>query len=100
MANTLKKLASGTFATTVGDLYTASGSGFVKKIKICNKNTTTAKYFTMLFDGVEVYYQHSVAAKDTLEIPCNGDIIESTKKITGLAESTDITYYISGMEVS
>ena len=101
MAVTAKKLASGTFGTSSATLYTAPAAtqGIVKNIKVCNKNASAAKYVTILFDGVEVVYQHSIAAKDTINIPCS-DVIEATKLITGLAESADVTYYISGYEKS
>jgi hypothetical protein len=101
MADTLKKLASGTFATVEATLYTvpANTKAIIKSIILCNKNTAAAKYVTLKFAGTEVVFQHAVAAKDTVCLQITG-ILEAGAVIAGLAESTDVTFYISGIEVA
>jgi len=101
MADTLKKLASGTLGTSSGTLYTAGAgvTAIVKEITLCNK-TGTAATATILFDGVNIATAHSIAANDTLLLPMRS-IVEATKLITGLAGTgSAIDYYISGIEVT
>ncbi len=100
MADTLKKLASGTLGTTEATLYTvpASTKTIVKSIILCNK-TSSDKYATITFAGTDVIYQHTVKAKDTLVVQMTA-ILEASATIAGLASvASAINYYISGIEV-
>lgn len=100
MADTLKKLCSGTLSTTAGTLYTASTSvqAIVKCISLCNKSTSAATA-SVLFDGVNIICGHSIAANDSLSIPVT-HIVEPSKLITGLAGTSSVVdYYFSGIEV-
>jgi len=100
MADTLKKLASGTLGTTEATLYTvpASTKTIVKSIILCNKTTSTATA-TIKFAGVEVVAAHAVKANDTLCVQITG-VLEASATIAGLASAASaINYYISGIEV-
>jgi len=100
MADTLKKLASGTLDTSSATLYTVptGTKTIVKSIILCNK-TASDKYATITFAGTNVIYQHTVKAKDTLVVQMTA-ILEASATIAGLAEAAStIEYYISGVEV-
>jgi hypothetical protein len=101
MADTLKMLGKGTLGTSSGTLYTAPSATkvIIKEMSLCNK-TASAATATILFDGVNICADHSIAANDTLLLPMH-HIIEATKLITGLAGTgSAIDYYISGIEVA
>jgi hypothetical protein len=101
MADTLKKLASGTLGTGNATLYTAGAAtkAIVKSIALCNK-TATAATATIKFDGINIVAAHSIAGNDTLILPMT-QIVEATKLIEGLAGTgSAIDYYISGIEVT
>jgi len=100
MAETLKKLASGTLGTTEATLYTvpASTKTIVKSIILCNK-TASAATATIKFAGVEVIAAHTIKANDTLCVQITG-VLEASATIAGLASAASaINYYVSGVEV-
>jgi len=101
MADTLKKLGSGTLTTGSVTLYTTPSltKTIVKSIILCNYTASDATV-TIAFAGVNVIYEHTIIAKDTLTIQITG-ILEASTAITGLASAgTSINYYISGIEVT
>jgi len=101
MADTLKKLGSGTLTTGSVTLYTtpAATKAIVKSIILCNYTASDATV-TIAFAGVNVIYTHTIASYDTLTVQITG-VLEATTTITGLASAgTAITYYISGIEVN
>lgn len=101
MANTFKKLTSGTFTNGSATIYTvpAATKTLVKELIFCNK-TAGAITVTLTYDGVNIVNAQSIAANTTLIIPCNS-ILEATKIMAGLASAnTSIDYYISGMEMA
>ena len=102
MADTYKKLASGTLGTESAPLYTApvGGPAIVQSILLCNK-TAGDLHVTLTAAAVNVVYQHVVPANDTLVLSGLGLILDAEAVIAGLAEAAaSVDYYISGLEMA
>jgi len=102
MAVINRRLSSGTLGTSNATLYTVptGKSTIIKSITLCNI-TDTSVTLTLKLNGVELYLDKSINAKDTLIINPLDQIIGSTELIEGSASaSAAIKYMISGKEFS
>jgi len=100
MATTNLRLAKGTAPTTLTAVYTvpANTRTCIKSWHVCNKNTTAAKYVTIVVAGTELIFQYPVPAKDTIHEHPVDQILEAGETIQVLGESADLVFYISGRE--
>lgn len=100
MANSVKKLARGSVATTDTTVYTAPGSGQAVVTNIVLTNTTAAAITaTVKLATVEVLAGVSIAANgvfafDLRQVLDNNDVISASASAGGLK------LHISGMEVT
>jgi hypothetical protein len=100
MASQFKVLFRGAAATSSTTLYTvpAATTAVVNNIIVAN-TSNAARTYTMSLDGVKIAEAVSIPANDSLAIDIK-QILAATKTITGLASNTDVTFHISGLEIS
>jgi hypothetical protein len=100
MASQFKVFFRGAAATSSTTLYTvpAATTAVVNNIIVANTSNASRTY-TMSLDGVKIAEAVSIPANDSLAIDIK-QILAATKTITGLASNTDVTFHISGLEIS
>jgi len=100
MASQFKVFFRGAAQTTSQTLYTvpAATTAVVNNIVVSNTSNASRTY-TMSLDGVKIAEAVSIPANDSLAIDIK-QILDATKTITGLASNTDVTFHISGLEIS
>jgi hypothetical protein len=100
MASQFKVFFRGAAATTSQTLYTvpAATTAVVNNIVVSNTSNASRTY-TMSLDGVKIAEAVTIPANDSLAIDIK-QILDATKTITGLASNTDVTFHISGLEIT
>jgi len=100
MAIAFKALFRGAAQTTSQTLYTvpAATTAVVNNIVVSNTSNASRTY-TLSLDDVKIAEAVSIPANDSLAIDIK-QILEATETITGLASNTDVTFHISGLEIS
>lgn len=100
MAIAFKALFRGAATTGSSTLYTvpAATTAVVNNIVIANTSNASRTY-TLSLDGVKIAEAVSIPANDSLSIDLK-QILSATKTITGLASATDVTFHISGLEIT
>ena len=100
MAIAFKALFRGAATTGSSTLYTvpAATTAVVNNIVVANTSNASRTY-TLSLDGVKIAEAVSVPANDSLSIDLK-QILAATKTITGLASATDVTFHISGLEIT
>lgn len=71
----------------------------VKALTICN-NTTSNITVSFLFGGTYVIGGHVIKANDTITIPFLDQVLHAGEAITATASAVNVSYYISGKEVT
>jgi len=100
MAIAFKVLFRGAAQTNSQTLYTvpAATTAVVNNIVVANTSNASRTY-TLSLDGVKIAEEVTIPANDSLAIDIK-QILEATETITGLASDTDVTFHISGLEIS
>jgi len=100
MAIAFKALFRGAASATVQTLYTvpAATTAVVNNIVVANTSNASRTY-TLSLDDVKIAEAVSIPANDSLAIDIK-QILDATKTITGLASNTDVTFHISGLEIT
>ena len=100
MAIAFKALFRGAATTGSTTLYTvpAATTAVVNNIVVANTSNASRTY-TLSLDDVKIAEAVTVPANDSLAIDIK-QILEATETITGLASDTDVTFHISGLEIS
>jgi hypothetical protein len=100
MASQFKVLFRGAAATSSQTLYTvpAATTAVVNNVVVANTSNASRTY-TLSLDGVKIAEAVTVPANDSLAIDIK-QILDATKTITGLASNTDVTFHISGLEIT
>jgi hypothetical protein len=104
MATITKALARGSFGTSLADLYTVPTTGttsIVTNIVVTNSSSGSATFY-LLLDGVELFANTQLEPYGTLTVDIKQvlDANSTPKKIKGYANSTNVRYHISGVEIS
>jgi hypothetical protein len=103
MANSAKVLFRGAatvYTTPATTLYTVPSltTTVVTNIVVSN-NGTTAGYYTISIDGTVLVPALEIAGNSVISLDIK-QVAEATKVITGNANTTDIKFHISGMEIA
>ena len=100
MANSVKKLARGSVATTDTTVYTAPGSGQAVVTNIVLTNTTGAAIeATVKLATVEVLAAVAIAANGVFAFDLR-QVLDQSEVISASASATGLKLHISGMEVT
>jgi hypothetical protein len=100
MATTFKVLFRGSAATTTQTLYTVPSETITVVNSIVVANTSSsARSYTLSLAGVKIAETVSVPANDSISIDIK-QTLNSANTISGLASNTDVTFHISGIEVT
>lgn len=100
MANTFKALYRGNASTSSSTLYTvpASTTTLVSSIVVANISASGQTY-TLNLDGVAIASLVPIPANDSVILEPK-QVIETTKTITGFASAENVTFHISGLEIT
>jgi len=100
MAIAFKALYRAAASTTVQTLYTvpAATTAVINNIIVANTSNASRTY-TMSLDNVKIAEAVTIPANDSLAIDIK-QVLAATKTITGLASNTDVTFHISGLEIT
>lgn len=100
MATTSKTLFRGSASTTSTTLYTVPSATTTIVTNIVVSNASVAdKTFTLSIGGTALATSITVGAYDSTIIDLK-QVLTATQTITGLANSTDVTFHISGVEIA
>ncbi len=100
MANSVKKLARGSVATTEATVYTTPGSGQAVVTNIVLTNTTGAAITaTVKLATVEVLAGVSIAANGVFAFDLR-QVLDANEVIAAVASAAGLKLHISGMEVT
>lgn len=99
MANSVKKLARGSVATTDTTVYTAPGAGQAVVTNIVLTNTTGAAITaTLKLSTVEVLAGVSIAANGVFAFDLR-QVLDANEIMSASASATGLKLHVSGMEV-
>lgn len=100
MANSVKKLARGTVATTDTSVYTTPGSAQAVVTNIVLTNTTSAAITaTVKLATVEVLAGVSIAANGVFAFDLR-QVLDANEAVSASASAVGLRLHISGMEVT
>lgn len=101
MATTSKTLYRGAASTTVTTtLYTVPSATTTVVTEVSVTNTASSSgTFTLYLNGVIWANTVTVAANDTVVIPCKQPLV-ATNTIQGGASATTINFHIAGVEIA
>lgn len=100
MANTFTVLFRGAASTDSTTLYTvpADTKALITTFVVTNTTSTTQR-FSITAAGVDLASGSSVAANDTTVIEFK-TLMNAADSITAVADSTDVKFHVTGLEIS